>query len=137
VALYRVVSRIDMAEATYVPDEKAFKNGQIIESAAHGKRVPVDATGFIDVMEAETARSLLAVGAIRPMDEEIAKLQAEYDAAVAIAEAKKAEIESRRQDLKRAVAAKEKLGTMSASDEKATEAIDEATVPVVKAKKRK
>lgn len=119
--LYKVNARIDRKDAIYVPEGK-LPHGSKLGSAGNGLLTLVDSTGFIELSD-DDAAPLLQGRAISHLDEEIRRLEKERDEAIAKAEKAQEELDKRKAQLEKVVAAKKSTGAPSAE----ALAIDQAT----------
>jgi hypothetical protein len=120
--VYKVISRIDTTDSIHVPEGKVA-NGDLLPSGANGKLVPVDSTGFIELTDAEATR-LMEIGAISPLDLEIAALEEKRDEALRIAKEAEAALVERKKQLQSVIELKRGKGALATEEEKAVEQAD-------------
>lgn len=106
--IYKVHSRIDLAGKTYVP-ENALPHGSPINSAADGHLVMVDSSGFVE-MDHMAAQPLLKAGALKPLDEEIARLVKVRDEALESAKRAQDELDMRQAKLQHVIDTRKNSG---------------------------
>jgi hypothetical protein len=108
--LYKVASRIDLSGKTYIPEGQAIPTNPNMD---------IDSTGYVELSDKD-APALLKLKAVKPLNEEIARLERKRDEALGVAKRAQADLDTQNANLQKVIDARRKKGART-TDELAVE----------------